>query len=89
VKVPILGIIENMSSFICPGCGQETQIFGHGGVKTAAVRMELPFLGEVPIDLAIREGGDSGQPLVTAYPDSPVTKVFQAMAETLKGVLKL
>jgi len=53
------------------------------------VRMELPFLGEVPIDLAIREGGDSGQPLVTAYPDSPVTKVFQAMAETLKGVLKL
>ena len=89
VKVPVLGIIENMSSFICPGCGQETQIFGHGGVKAAAARMELPFLGEVPIDLAIREGGDSGQPLVAAFPDSPQTKVFQAMAETLRGVLKV
>ena len=89
VKVPILGIIENMSSFICPGCGQETQIFGHGGVKAAAARMELPFLGEVPIDLAIRLGGDSGQPLVAAHPDSPQTRVFQAMADTLKGVLKL
>ena len=89
VKVPILGIIENMSSFICPGCGLETQIFGHGGVKAAALRMELPFLGEVPIDLAIREGSDSGLPLVAAHPDSPQTKVFQGMAETLKIVLKL
>jgi ATP-binding protein involved in chromosome partitioning len=89
VKVPILGIIENMSSFICPGCGQETQIFGHGGVKAAALRMELPFLGEVPIDLAIREGSDSGLPLVAAHPDSPQTKVFQGMADNLRGVLKL
>jgi ATP-binding protein involved in chromosome partitioning len=89
VKVPILGIIENMSSFICPGCGQETQIFGHGGVKAAALRMELPFLGEVPIDLAIREGSDSGLPLVAAHPDSPQTKVFQGMADNLRGVMKL
>jgi len=89
VKVPILGIIENMSSFLCPGCGKETQIFGHGGVKAAAQRMELPFLGEVPIDLSIREGGDSGQPLVAAHPDSPQTKVFQGMATALKAVLKL
>jgi ATP-binding protein involved in chromosome partitioning len=78
-----------MSSFICPGCGKETQIFGHGGVKAAAQRMALPFLGEVPIDLAIREGGDSGQPLVAAHPDSPQTKVFQEMAGTLRAVLKL
>ena len=89
VKVPILGIIENMSSFLCPGCGQETQIFGHGGVKASALRMDLPFLGEVPIDLAIREGGDSGQPLVVAHPASPQSKVFQGMAESLRGVLKL
>jgi ATP-binding protein involved in chromosome partitioning len=89
VKVPVLGIIENMSSFICPGCGQETPIFGHGGVKAAAQRMDLPFLGEVPIDLAIREGSDSGLPFVTTHPDSPQTKAFQAMADTLKGVLKL
>ena len=89
VKVPVVGIIENMSSFICPGCGQETQIFGHGGVRDAAARMKLPFLGEIPIDLAIREGGDSGQPLVAAHPDSPQTKVFQAMAKTLQSVLGL
>jgi ATP-binding protein involved in chromosome partitioning len=89
VKVPIVGVIENMSSFLCPGCGKETQIFGHGGVKAAALRMGLPFLGEVPIDLAIREGGDSGEPLVVAHPDSPLTTVFQGMAESLRGVLKL
>ena len=89
VKVPVLGIIENMSSFLCPSCGAETQIFGHGGVKTAAIRMEIPFLGEVPIDLAIREGGDSGKPFVAEHPDSIQTKVFQAMAETLKAELKL
>ncbi|HJW71694.1 MAG TPA: Mrp/NBP35 family ATP-binding protein [Geothrix sp.] len=89
VKIPILGIIENMSSFLCPGCGQETQIFGHGGVKTASVRMGIPFLGEVPIDLAIREGGDSGKPFVAEHPDSIQTKVFQAMAETLRAELKL
>jgi len=89
VKVPILGIIENMSSFLCPSCGEETQIFGHGGVKKAAIRMEIPFLGEVPIDLAIREGGDSGKPFVAEHPESIQTKVFQAMAETLKAELKL
>ncbi len=89
VKIPVMGVIENMSSFICPGCGQETQIFGHGGVRAAAARMELPFLGEVPIDLAIREGGDSGSPLVAAHPDSPQTKVFLGMAEALQARLGL
>jgi ATP-binding protein involved in chromosome partitioning len=78
-----------MSSFICPGCGMETQIFGHGGVKAAAKRMGLPFLGEVPIDLAIRESGDSGLPLVALHPDSPQTRLFQEMAGALKDVLKL
>ncbi len=89
VKVPILGVIENMSSFVCPKCGEETQIFGHGGVKAAAKRMNLPFLGEVPIDLAIREGGDNGRPLVEAYPDSPQTKVFMDMATELRKTLGL
>ncbi len=89
VKVPIQGVIENMSSFVCPGCGQETQIFGHGGVKAAAARMELPFLGEIPIDLAIREGGDAGKPLVEAHPDSPQTRAFLDMAANLKATLGL
>jgi ATP-binding protein involved in chromosome partitioning len=87
--VPILGVVENMSSFVCPGCGQETQIFGHGGVKAAAERMGLPFLGEVPIDLAIREGGDAGQPLVASHPDSPQSQAFLAMASALKDRLGL
>lgn len=83
VKVPIKGVVENMSSFVCPGCGKETQIFGHGGVKAAAQRMKLPFLGEVPIDLAIRVGGDEGVPLVAGHPDSPQSKAFLAMAKAL------
>ena len=89
VKVPILGVIENMSSFVCPKCGEETQIFGHGGVKAAAKRMNLPFLGEVCIDLAIREGSDNGHPVVEAYPDSPQTKVFMDMAKALRKTLEL
>jgi ATP-binding protein involved in chromosome partitioning len=83
VKVPVLGVVENMSSFHCPSCHVETQIFGHGGVKAAAKRMGLPFLGEVPIDLAIRIGGDEGVPLVAAHPDSPQSKAFVAMARHL------
>ena len=89
VQVPITGVIENMSSFLCPACGKETQIFGHGGVKTAAAKMELPFLGEIPIDLAIREGGDSGIPLVEAHPDSPQAKVFFEIAGKLKAQFAL
>ena len=83
VKVPIAGVIENMSTFHCPACHAETAIFGHGGVKAAAQRMDLPFLGEIPIDLAIRVGGDEGVPLVAAHPDSPQTKVFMDMARRL------
>jgi ATP-binding protein involved in chromosome partitioning len=89
VKVPILGVIENMSSFVCPECRHETPIFGHGGVKAAAARMDLPFLGEVPIDLAIREGGDSGTPLVESHPDSPQALAFTEMARSLATGLGL
>jgi len=86
VKVPITGVVENMSSFICPGCQKETQIFGHGGVKAAARRMDLPFLGEIPIDLAIRIGGDEGVPLVAAHPGSPQSLAFMDMARKLAKV---
>ena len=89
VQVPVLGMIENMSSYVCPKCGEETQIFGHGGVKKAAERMALPFLGEIPIDLAIREGGDNGKPLVMANPDSPQAKGFHAIAKGLREKLGL
>jgi ATP-binding protein involved in chromosome partitioning len=83
VKVPILGIVENMSSFHCPSCHTETAIFGHGGVKAAAARMGLPFLGEVPIDLDIRIGSDEGTPLVAGFPKSPQTLAFVEMARVL------
>ena len=89
VKVPILGVIENMSAFICPNCHHETHIFGNGGVKAAAGRMGLPFLGEVPIDLEICEGSDKGVPLVVGHAGSPQAEVFMAMAERLKKELGL
>jgi len=83
-ELPILGIVENMSSFICPSCHTETQIFGHGTIRAAAARMGLPFLGEVPIDLELRKGGDEGIPLVIGHPDSPQSLVFMDMARALK-----
>ena len=84
VKVPVVGIIENMSSFHCPSCHAETAIFGHGGVRLAAERMKLPFLGEIPIDLAIRVGSDEGVPLVAGHPGSPQAAAFLKMARTLR-----
>jgi ATP-binding protein involved in chromosome partitioning len=84
VKVPILGIIENMSSFICPKCGEETQIFGHGGVSKAATSMNLPFLGHIPIDLQIRTTCDSGTPITVTDPKSPQSLVFVEMAQKIE-----
>ncbi len=89
VKVPILGVIENMSAFICPQCRHETHIFGNGGVKAAAARLGLPFLGEVPIDLEICEGSDKGVPIVVGHAGSPQTEGFMAMAGKLKADLGL
>ena len=88
-KIPVVGVIENMSSFLCPHCEKETQIFGHGGVHAAALRLGLPFLGEVPIDLQIRTGSDAGTPLVMEHPGSPQTRTFTRMAEELQRVLQL
>lgn len=84
VKVPVAGVIENMSSFHCPHCNMETPIFGHGGVHAAATRMGLPFLGEIPIDLATREGGDGGTPIMASHPQSPQAAAFRRMAQALR-----
>ena len=78
VNVPVLGIIENMSYFECPHCAGRTDIFGHGGGRAEAARMKVPFLGEVPLDPAVREGGDSGEPFADGDPHSGRA---QAMAE--------
>jgi ATP-binding protein involved in chromosome partitioning len=81
--VPVLGIVENMSTYICPNCGHEAHIFGHGGARAEAERLGLPFLGEIPLDLAIRLSGDEGLPVVAARPDSPEARAFRAVARRL------
>jgi ATP-binding protein involved in chromosome partitioning len=85
VEVPVLGVIENMSYFQCPHCNGRTEIFSHGGGKAAAEKFGAPFLGEVPLDISIREGGDEGKPVVAQNTDSPVKKAFQQIAEILSA----
>ena len=83
VNVPLLGIIENMSYFVCGHCGERTDIFSHGGGKQAAEKLGVPFLGYIPIDPAIRDGGDSGHPIVVADPSSPQTAAFRDIAKKI------
>jgi ATP-binding protein involved in chromosome partitioning len=80
VNVPVFGIVENMSTFICPHCHEETQIFGHGGARACAAELEVPFLGEVPLDIRIRETSDGGTPVVAADPDSDHAARFREIA---------
>jgi ATP-binding protein involved in chromosome partitioning len=89
VMIPILGIIENMSYFICDGCGKEHDIFSRGGAKKAADRFNLPYLGEIPITSTLREGGDRGVPALVQDPQSPVSKSFLAIAAKLAGQLSI
>ncbi len=88
VNVPILGIIENMSYFVCGHCSHRTEIFSHGGGRQAAEKLGIPFLGEIPIDPAIRTGGDAGMPIMIADPSSPQSLAFQQIAATLDETLK-
>jgi ATP-binding protein involved in chromosome partitioning len=91
VNVPVLGIIENMSYFQCPHCGTRSDIFGHGGARHEAERLGVPFLGEVPLHMAIRETSDAGNPVVVSEPDGPHAAIYRAIAnqvrEQLKGVI--
>jgi len=88
VNVPLLGIVENMSFFVCGHCGERTEIFSHGGGERAAEKLGIPFLGRVPIDPAIRAGGDTGNPIVIAKPDSPQAKAFREIADKLAAALQ-
>jgi ATP-binding protein involved in chromosome partitioning len=80
VNVPVLGIVENMSTFVCPQCGARSDIFGHGGARREAERLGVPFLGEVPLDIAIREKSDSGSPVVATAPDSAHAQYYREIA---------
>ena len=87
VNVPVLGIVENMSTFICPQCGARSDIFGHGGARREAERLGVPFLGEVPLDITIREKSDSGSPVVATAPGSAHAKYYRDIAVRVRDGL--
>ena len=82
---PILGIIENMSYFICPHCGKQSDIFGSHGAQKTAENMGETFLGAIPLEMAIRETSDNGTPIVASEPDSSHTKAYESIAEKIIG----
>jgi ATP-binding protein involved in chromosome partitioning len=81
VDVPVLGIVENMSYHICSNCGHREEIFGHGGARKEAEKLGTPFLGEIPLHIAIRETSDGGTPIVVSQPDGEHAKAYRAIAE--------
>jgi len=91
VNVPVLGIVENMSYFQCPQCGTKSDIFGHGGARHEAEKLGVPFLGEIPLHMAIRATSDAGTPVVDSEPDGPHAAIYRAIAgqvrDQLKGVI--
>jgi ATP-binding protein involved in chromosome partitioning len=88
VNVPVLGIIENMSYFLCPQCGTRSDIFSHGGARHEAERLGVPFLGEVPLHMDIREKSDAGLPVVATVPDGPLAAVYRDIAAKVRDQLK-
>lgn len=87
VNVPVLGIVENMSYFLCPSCGTRSDIFGHGGAREEATRLGVPFLGEVPLHMAIREKSDAGKPVTAVEPDGPHAQIFRDIAAKVRDQL--
>lgn len=88
VEVPVLGIIENMSYFLCPSCGHQADIFGHGGARDESTKLDLPFLGEIPLHMDIRETSDGGEPIVVSQPDSVHAESFRSIATLLWSTLE-
>jgi ATP-binding protein involved in chromosome partitioning len=88
VNVPVLGVIENMSYFLCPHCGTRSDIFSHGGARHEAERLGVPFLGEVPLHMTIREKSDAGLPVVATEPDGPHAKIYRDIAARVRDQLK-
>ncbi|MBI2350780.1 MAG: Mrp/NBP35 family ATP-binding protein [Deltaproteobacteria bacterium] len=89
VMIPIVGIVENMSYFICDGCGKKHEIFSRGGAERAAKRFKIPFLGEIPITSSIREWGDKGVPILVREPQSEISRTFLEIASRLAGQLSV
>jgi ATP-binding protein involved in chromosome partitioning len=89
VEVPILGVVENMSTFICPKCGHEEHIFDTGGAKDEAEKLGAPFLGAIPIDAEIREGADAGVPITIGTPDGPIAEAFHTIAREMAAAISV
>jgi ATP-binding protein involved in chromosome partitioning len=87
VEAPLIGIVENMSYFLCPHCGGRTDVFAHGGARLEAEKLGVPFLGEVPLDTLIRETSDGGAPVVVSAPDGPQARAFVDIAERVRAQL--
>jgi ATP-binding protein involved in chromosome partitioning len=88
VEVPVLGLVENMSGFVCPNCGHETAIFGHGGARQEAARLGIRFLGEVPLAMAIRETSDEGRPIFLQQPDGPLAAAYRKVGHAVLHALE-
>jgi ATP-binding protein involved in chromosome partitioning len=88
VNVPVLGIVENMSYFLCPHCGGRSDVFGHGGARREAQRHGVPFLGEVPLHMTIREKSDAGLPVVATEPDGPHAAAYRNIASAVRDQLR-
>jgi ATP-binding protein involved in chromosome partitioning len=86
-RVPVLGIVENMSTFVCPNCGHESHIFGHGGARAEARKIGVPFLGEIPLVPIIRETSDAGVPIVVHAPHSKEAGAFLAIAKEVAATV--
>jgi ATP-binding protein involved in chromosome partitioning len=89
LNIPILGVIENMSHFVCPHCGETTEIFGSGGGEAMARDLGIPFLGKVPIDTRVRQGGDEGTPIVAAAPEAPAARAFDEVASKVAAQVSI
>jgi ATP-binding protein involved in chromosome partitioning len=87
--VPVLGFVENMSYFNCPHCHERTDIFSHGGGADLAKEMDVPFLGEIPLEQSVRRGGDIGKPITAVDPDHPVSQAFRAVAKNLAAQVSI
>jgi len=89
LNIPVLGVIENMSYFVCGHCHERTDIFGNGGGRRLAEELQIPFLGEVPIDTRVRQGGDEGRPIVCEAPDAPAAKAFLDLASRVAAQVSI
>ena len=81
LNIPAIGVVENMSYFVCPECGTESDLFGKGGAARLADEMKIPFLGSIPLDEPVRRGGDTGVPIVVSAPEAPPSRALFALAE--------